>query len=981
LPKQLRLQFTSSIGRAVVLVGILATLIGSASAQIFFSPYKDVTIDANYNTGEQQTGVTGTVEAVTSAMPNSTLTWAFASGTCGSESWAGITPAMEATNVQDFVSAGKHYVVSTGGADGTFDCPSNSGMQTFINHYYSANMAGVDYDIEGGQSQGIIDDLINSTKYAEGVYPNMRFSFTVATLGASTTGSDLNSLGDLVMSEIGRLGLGGNYYVDLMAFDYGGVSPSNCVVSGGNCDMAQSAIAAAESLHSHFGTPYNHIELCLMIGVADSGPTETLSPANVETIASWAQSVGLGGVHFWSFDRDAPSGSSSATGNGTSNPPLTYAKAFDSDFGGGAPPPPPSSFSLSDSPASLSVAQGASGSTTIKVSSSNGFNSAVSLSVSGLPAGVSASFSSGSVTPPANGSATSTLTLMADATATTGTATVTITGIGGSETTSTTVALAVTSTGSGAEGPYGGTPAAIPGTVMAENYDTGGQGVGYNVTSVNGTANSYRSDGVDLEAATAPATGDDLGWTAAGQWFRYTVNVSTAGTYKVSFLVAAESAIADAFHISNSAGANLSGAVAVPDTGLWQTWTTVTATVTLPAGTQTLTLDQDNPGWNFDSMAFASTSSSEGPFGGTPASIPGAVKAENYDTGGQGVGYNVTAVHGTDNAYRSDGVDLETATAPATGNDLGWTAAGQWFRYTVNVSTAGTYTVSFLVASPTAVADAFHLSNSSGANLSGAVAVPATGGFQTWTTVTATVTLPAGTQTLTLNQDAAGWNIDSMAFALSSGSSPSFSMSDSPGSLSVAQGSSGSSTITVSSSNGFNSAVSLSVSGLPAGVTASFSSGSVTPPSNGSATSTLTLTASSTATVGAATVTITAVSGSLTATATIALTVSSSGSGGGSVSLSPASYNFGSATPGTGTSWVTFTLTNSGSSAVTISSVTVSGPFVVSSNCGSSVAAGGSCPIYVYFAPTAAGSFTGTLTVDDNGSNSPQTSALSGTGS
>src|ERR1700728_1245976 len=53
-----------------------------------------------------------------------------------------------------------------------------------------------------------------------------------------------------------------------------------------------------------------------------------------------------------------------------------------------------------------------------------------------------------------------------------------------------------------AEGPYGGTPAAIPSTVQAANYDTGGQGVGYSVSVVNGSANSYRSDGVDLEVTT-----------------------------------------------------------------------------------------------------------------------------------------------------------------------------------------------------------------------------------------------------------------------------------------------------------------------------------------------------------------------------------------------------------------------------------------------------------------------------------------------
>jgi hypothetical protein len=325
------------------------------------------------------------------------------------------------------------------------------------------------------------------------------------------------------------------------------------------------------------------------------------------------------------------------------------------------------------------------------------------------------------------------------------------------------------------EAPYGGTPAAIPGTVMAENYDTGGQGVGYSVTSVNGSDNGYRSDGVDLETATAPATGNDLGWTASGQWFRYTVNVSTAGTYTVTFLVASESAISDAFHLSNSAGTDLSGTVAVPDTGGWQTWTTVTATVTLPAGTQTLTLEQDNAGWNIDSFAFAESgggTGTEGPYGGTPAAIPGTVMNENYDTGGQGVGYDVSSENGTDNGYRSDGVDLETATAPATGNDLGWTTSGQWFKYTVNVATAGTYTVSFLVASPSGETDGFHLSNSSGTNLTGSVNVPETGGWQTWSTVTATVTLPAGEQTLTLNEDNAGWNIDSMAFASGSGGAP-----------------------------------------------------------------------------------------------------------------------------------------------------------------------------------------------------------------
>jgi beta-glucosidase len=45
--------------------------------------------------------------------------------------------------------------------------------------------------------------------------------------------------------------------------------------------------------------------------------------------------------------------------------------------------------------------------------------------------------------------------------------------------------------------------------------------------------------------------------------------------------------------------------VSVAATGGWQNWTTVTASVTLPAGQQTLTIDQDNAGWNIHYLAFS----------------------------------------------------------------------------------------------------------------------------------------------------------------------------------------------------------------------------------------------------------------------------------------------------------------------------------------------------------------------------------------
>jgi chitinase len=206
------------------------------------------------------------------------------------------------------------------------------------------------------------------------------------------------------------------------------------------------------------------------------------------------------------------------------------------------------------------------------------------------------------------------------------------------------------------EGPYGGTAAAIPGTVQAANYDTGGQGVAYNVASVNGTANSYRSDGVDLEACTDTGCGDDIGWTAAGQWFRYTVNVATAGTYTVSLRLASPSGVTDGLHIASSSGANLSGNINVPATGGWQTWTTVTATVTLPAGQQTLAIDQDNGGWNIHQLTFASSA--------TPPANTVTVSSPGNQSGTVGTAASLQ-VSGTDSASG------QTLTFSATGLPAG----------------------------------------------------------------------------------------------------------------------------------------------------------------------------------------------------------------------------------------------------------------------------------------------------------------------
>jgi len=73
-------------------------------------------------------------------------------------------------------------------------------------------------------------------------------------------------------------------------------------------------------------------------------------------------------------------------------------------------------------------------------------------------------------------------------------------------------------------------------------------------------------------------------------------------------------------------------------------------------------------------------------------------------------------------------------------------------------------------------------------------------------------------------------------------------------------------------------------------------------------------------------------------------------------------------------------LTNIGTGALAVSSITVSGDFTAVNNCGSTVAIGASCAIAVTFTPTAAGTRSGTLSVVDDAAGSPHTVTLSGTG-
>ena len=149
--------------------------------------------------------------------------------------------------------------------------------------------------------------------------------------------------------------------------------------------------------------------------------------------------------------------------------------------------------------------------------------------------------------------------------------------------------------GTGGLTPFTGTPVSLPGTVQAENFDNGGAGVAYFDTTAGNSGAQYRSTDVDIEGTSDTGGGYNVGWMAAGEWLKYTVNVTTAGTYTIEARVAA-SGNGGTFHVEAN-GVDITGPLTVPNTGGWQTWTTVSKTgVALSAGQQVWTVKIDAAG-------------------------------------------------------------------------------------------------------------------------------------------------------------------------------------------------------------------------------------------------------------------------------------------------------------------------------------------------------------------------------------------------
>ena len=311
---------------------------GTAPAGFVFGAYKDTSINMDWNANVISTSVSGTRTPLADDLANAggkVVTLAFATGECGSENWGGVQGAAMATaNASALGAKGVDYILSTGGAAGSFTCGSDAGMMTFLARWASPHLIGLDFDIEAGQSPEVIGNLVARISAAHAAYPSLRFSLTLATLANNNGGATAQSLGASAPDSFNTYGdttmaamhtaFGATWpsfvTIDLMTMDYGSPGPGVCVVSGAKCDMGQSALQAAYNLHDHWNVPWQNIELTPMIGGNDvAGEAFTLQDA--DAVAGFAIANKLAGVHYWSYDRDVdcPAGSASPTCNSLGN--------------------------------------------------------------------------------------------------------------------------------------------------------------------------------------------------------------------------------------------------------------------------------------------------------------------------------------------------------------------------------------------------------------------------------------------------------------------------------------------------------------------------------------------------------------------------------------------------------------------------------------------------------------------------------------
>ena len=618
------------------------------------------------------------------------------------------------------------------------------------------------------------------------------------------------------------------------------------------------------------------------------------------------------------------------------------------------------SFTISAFPTSLSVQQGNQGTSTVSTTISGDFNSAIALSATGMPSGVTVSFNPQTIPAPGAGSSTMTITVASNTAP--GTYPITVTGNGGGIQQNTTVTLTVT---------VGGPNYTLTASPASLSMMQGSQNTGTIVTTVSGGFNSainLSASGaplgvsVSFNPSTIPAPGSGLstmtvtvlGLARMGT-FPITINTSGGGIKQSATVTLTVTAQGQPnFTLSTSptllsvvqgtqgistlttvANNGFSGDISfsasgmpagitvnfnpqtIPAPGNGSSTMTITVSSNLSSGTYPITVTASSGGlWQTTAVTVM-----VGSF--TPLASPASLSVA---PGNQGTSQITTTVNGGFNypiSLSASGVpsgttvsfNPSTIPAPGAGSSIMTitvgsntpvgtypitvTASGgglqQNLTMTLTVPTAG-FTLSVFPATVSVAPNTLGIltattringfNNSINLAALGAPhgltvgfspsVIPAPGVGNSTITVVAFQTVPAGSYPITVTASGGGLK-QSATFTVTVTplGQPNFSLAAGPATLSLVQGFQGGTSITSAISGSFNNAIALSASGLPNGVSASFAPDTLAAPGNGN--SVLTFTVNQGAPAGTYPVTVTGNGGGTQQTATVNLTVTPAG--------------------------------------------------------------------------------------------------------
>ncbi len=508
-------------------------------------------------------------------------------------------------------------------------------------------------------------------------------------------------------------------------------------------------------------------------------------------------------------------------------------------------PPASAGFQLSASPSSLTISPGASATTTITMQDVDGFTGSATLSVTGLPNGVTASFGTNPVT------GSSLLTLTVSSSAVRGSYLVTITGTSGSVTSIASLALEVNAPGFSIA-PSSGTMIFSAGTSLENTVTVTGY-AGF-TGSVSLAVTSILPSGVTASWAANPTTKSSVltlsASDSAASNMRTMVTITgTSGTLTATTTIALTINEPD-YYLNVSPipatlaqGSSVTANVTVVPQGDFAGAVTLTAPQLPPGVTATF-----SPNPTTGTTVLTMTASSSAPLGTSTAEVYGSV------------------TNCCDSLYQFQQTITKSPT-PTFG--LGLSPAALTL-------TQGTSVTNIVTVIPEN-------------GFSGDVSLAVKWGLPSGVTASWSANPTSGTSVLTLTASStasvgsgyflgiygtAGVSVPVYLF-LTVNPSPGFTLSASSSALTVSQGASVTDTLTVTPQTGFTGNVTLSAPNLPSGLTASFG----TNPTTGG-TSLLTLTADCTVHAGSYLVIVAGSSGSQTVTVPITLTVNSPASCG-----------------------------------------------------------------------------------------------------